>query len=87
MYYLDESTKISMKRSLDKLRGLVYPDEAITAVAYPNGTDYSPLNYNGNLIYLTINGLYENLSTFSGSAITNIDAYNSGSGYIKITKL
>lgn len=35
----------------------------------------------------TSNGLYENLSTFSGSAITNLNAYNSGSGYIKITKL
>jgi hypothetical protein len=35
----------------------------------------------------TSNGLYENLSTFSGSAITNLNAYNSGSGYIRITKL
>jgi hypothetical protein len=35
----------------------------------------------------TSNGLYENLSTFSGSAITNLNSYNSGSGYIKITKL
>jgi hypothetical protein len=35
----------------------------------------------------TSNGLYENLSTFSGSAITNLNAFNSGSGYIKITKL
>jgi hypothetical protein len=35
----------------------------------------------------TSNGLYQNLSTFSGSAITNLNSYNSGSGYIKITKL
>jgi hypothetical protein len=35
----------------------------------------------------TSNGLYENLSTFSGSAITNINSFNSGSGYIRITKL
>lgn len=35
----------------------------------------------------TSNGLYENLSDFSGSAITNLNAYNSGSGYIKITKV
>ncbi len=33
----------------------------------------------------TSNGLYDNSSTFSGSAITNLNAYNSGSGYIKIT--
>jgi hypothetical protein len=35
----------------------------------------------------TSNGLYENLSTFSGSAITNLNSFNSGSGYIRITKL
>jgi hypothetical protein len=35
----------------------------------------------------TSNGLYQNLSTFSGSAITNLNAFNSGSGYIRITKL
>lgn len=34
----------------------------------------------------TADGNYENLSTFSGSAITNI-GYHSGSGYVKITKL
>ena len=33
----------------------------------------------------TSNGNYDNLSTFSGSAITNLAKYNSGSGYIKIT--
>ena len=63
MYYLDKSTKISMKKSLDKLRGLVYPDENISVVKYSeNG--YSPMNFNGNLIYLTINGLYDNLFGF-----------------------
>jgi len=35
----------------------------------------------------TSNGLYENLSTFSGSAITNLNSFNSGSGYIRITRL
>ena len=34
----------------------------------------------------TADGNYETLSTFSGSAITTI-GYNSGSGYVKITKL
>jgi hypothetical protein len=63
MYYLDEKTKTSMKKSLDKLRGLVYPDEDISVVKYSeNG--YSPMNFNGNLIYLTINGLYDNLFGF-----------------------
>lgn len=35
----------------------------------------------------TSNGNYDGLSTFSGSAITNLNSYNSGSGYIRITKL
>jgi hypothetical protein len=35
----------------------------------------------------TSNGLYEATSSFSGSAITNLGLYNSGSGYVKITKL
>jgi hypothetical protein len=35
----------------------------------------------------TSNGLYDGLNTFSGSSITSIGAFNSGSGYIKITKV
>ncbi len=35
----------------------------------------------------TSNGLYDALNTFSGSAVTNLNSYNSGSGYIRITKL
>jgi len=35
----------------------------------------------------TSDGNYDGLSTFSGSAITNLSTYNSGSGYIKITKI
>lgn len=35
----------------------------------------------------TSNGLYEASSSFSGSAITNLNQYNSGSGYVKITKI
>ena len=35
----------------------------------------------------TSNGLYDGSSTFSGSSITNLNTYNSGSGYIKITKI
>lgn len=72
MYYLDNATKISMKKSLDKLRGLVYPDENITAIKYPSA-GYSPLNFNGNLIYLTINGLYDNLFGFIESLSISIE--------------
>jgi hypothetical protein len=35
----------------------------------------------------TSDGNYDGSSTFSGSAITNLSTYNSGSGYIKITKV
>ncbi len=35
----------------------------------------------------TSDGNYDGLSTFSGSAVTNLNSYNSGSGYIRITKL
>lgn len=35
----------------------------------------------------TSDGNYDGLNTFSGSAITNLNSYNSGSGYIQITKL
>lgn len=73
MYYLDKSTKTSMKKSLDKLRGLVYPDENITAVQYPSAGGYAPLNFNGNLIYLTINGLYDNLFGFIDSLSISIE--------------
>ncbi len=36
---------------------------------------------------LTSNGLYDGLNTFSGSNITTIGAFNSGSGYIRVRKL
>ncbi len=35
----------------------------------------------------TSNGLYDGLNTFSGSNITTIGAFNSGSGYIRVRKL
>ena len=35
----------------------------------------------------TSDGRYDGLTSFSGSAITNLGTYNTGSGYIRITKL
>jgi hypothetical protein len=35
----------------------------------------------------TSDGRYDGLTTFSGSSITNLATYNTGSGYIRITKL
>lgn len=61
MYYTDSDEKKSMKKSLNKLRQLVYPSD-VSTITY-NGTDKknSPILYNPNMAYLTINGLYENL--------------------------
>jgi hypothetical protein len=61
MYYLDQATKISMKKNLDRLRQLVFPDENISAVEYNNSNGYSPLFFTPNLVYLTINGLYDDV--------------------------
>jgi hypothetical protein len=35
----------------------------------------------------TSDGNYDGSSTFNGSSIANLNSYNSGSGYIRITKL
>jgi hypothetical protein len=73
MYYLDIPTKISMKKNLDKLRALVFPDENISVNEYPNNNGYSPMLYNPNLVYLTINGLYENLFGIIDNLSISID--------------
>ena len=36
LYYFDLPSRISMKRTLDKLRMLVFPDENISAIKYKN---------------------------------------------------
>jgi hypothetical protein len=61
LYYFDLHSRISMKRTLDKLRMLVFPDEKITTIKYANDTGYSPITFNPNLVYLTINGMYDSL--------------------------
>jgi hypothetical protein len=62
MYYIDAITKESMINNLNKLRCLVFPDEDVSVVRY-GGADkaVSQLFFTPNLVYLTINGLYENI--------------------------
>ena len=72
MYYTDNDTKISMQKSLDKLRTLVYPEEDISVITYPDST-YSPLGFNGNFVYLTVNGLYTDLFGLVESLSIEID--------------
>jgi hypothetical protein len=77
MYYTDNDTKLSMQKSLDKLRTLVYPEEDISVITYPKNSDgtlsYSPLGFNGNFIYLTVNGLYNDLFGLVESLSIEID--------------
>jgi hypothetical protein len=73
MYYVDTPTKLSMQRNLDKLRKLVFPDESISVNTYPNNGGYSPMLYNPNLVYLTINGLYSKLFGIIDNLSISID--------------
>lgn len=61
LYFVDQETKASMNRNLDKLRKLVFPDEDISVIKYEGNGGYSPLVFNPNLVYLTINGVYDNV--------------------------
>lgn len=72
-YFVDKEGKISMKKNLDKLRRLVFPDEDISVIKYPGDNGYSPLLFNPNLVYVTINGLYENLFCIIDSLSISID--------------
>ena len=78
MYYLDLTSKQSMINNLNRLRKLVFPDENIGSAIYPNkpgGDDNSTyqLFFAPNLVYLTINGLYENILGIVDSLSFSID--------------
>jgi hypothetical protein len=78
MYYLDKETKTSMINNLNRLRKLVFPDENIGVSTYPSqpgGDDKSTsqLFFTPNLVYLTINGLYEKLLGVVDSLSFSID--------------
>ena len=73
MYYTDNVTKLSMQKSLDKLRTLVYPEEELSVITYENNGGYSPIGFNGNFVYLTVNGLYTDLFGYVESLSIEID--------------
>ncbi len=81
LYATDSIEMDSMKKSINKLRKLVYPDEKISAIQYNDTNDYSPIVFNGNLTKLTINGLYENLLGFIETLSISIDDSTSWVGY------
>jgi hypothetical protein len=72
MYFTTPDEKISMKRNLDKLRALVFPDEKITAIKYAD-ENYTPLAFNPNIAKLTINGLYSDLFVILDSLSISVD--------------
>ena len=74
MYYLDLVTKQSMINNLNRLRKLVFPDEEISVVTYPGDKNQvSQLFFTPNLVYLTINGLYQNILGIIDSLSFSID--------------
>ena len=74
MYYLDSVTKESMINNLNRLRKLVFPDEDISVVTYPGDKKaVSQLFFTPNLVYLTINGLYESILGVIDSLSFSID--------------
>lgn len=60
LYYVDNESKKQMRIKLAKLKRLVFPNRTISSVKYPNtdNNGYSPLAYNPNILFLTINGIY-----------------------------
>jgi hypothetical protein len=59
---------------LNRLRKLVFPDENISVATYPGDKQIvSQLFFSPNLVYLTINGLYENILGIIDSLSFSID--------------
>jgi len=73
MYFTNQDEKVSMKRNLDKLRELVFPDKDITTIRYGKEGDYSPIAFNPNIAKLTINGLYNDLFVMLDSLSITVD--------------
>ena len=74
MYYFDLTTKTSMINNLNRLRKLVFPDEEISVVTYSGDKNKaSQLFFTPNLVYLTINGLYESILGVIDSLSFSID--------------
>ena len=73
MYFTNQEEKVSMKRNLDKLRALVFPDENISTIEYGKTGNYSPIVFNPNIAKLTINGLYNDLFVILDSLSISVD--------------
>jgi hypothetical protein len=73
LYATTRLEMVSMTKNVYRLRKLVYPDENISAIQYPNSNRYSPIVFNGNLVRLTVNGFYYDVFGFIESLNISID--------------
>jgi hypothetical protein len=82
LYYTTEPDKNTMINNLNNLRKMAFPSQNIVATQYPTSNDpninsptnpYTPLSFTGNLMYLTINGLYYNILGYIETLSISID--------------
>lgn len=82
LYYTTEPDKNTMINNLNNLRKMAFPSQNIVATQYPTSNNpninsptnpYTPLSFTGNLMYLTINGLYYNILGYIETLSISID--------------
>lgn len=82
LYYEDTKQRNIMINNLNLLRKTAFPNQNIVATQYPtsNGANgnsptnpYTPISFTGNLMYLTINGLYYNLLGYIEKLSISVD--------------
>ena len=73
LYWEDAKSYRTLKRNLNQLRELVFPDDEVVTINYNNPDNYSPLAFTGNFLYMTINGMYDGLFGFVDSLEISID--------------
>lgn len=78
MYYLDNDTKESMIKNLDKIRKMTFPEEDVSVTTYALNK-VSQISFVQPMMYLTISGLYNNLLVMVESLSFSIDENTSWS--------
>jgi len=82
LYYETTTQRKTMINNLNLLRKTVFPSQNIVATQYPTSNNpninsptnpYTPLSFTGNLMYLTINGLYYKLLGYIETLSISID--------------
>lgn len=73
LYYTDNSSKVSMIRKIHNLKEFVFPHQDMSAISYPSSQSAAILAIKPNLVWLTVNGLYENVLCIIDSLSFSID--------------